>query len=97
MAVPSGGNDKRNTTGGAFTATTEGGTILGNMTTGTVITKALALLSNAVMFGGGTIPKEIADGLSANQKILSGGTFAYSAAGNYVIKTISTTISSFCQ
>ena len=93
MAVPSGGNDKRNTTGGAFTATTEGGTILGNMTTGTVITKALALLSNAVMFGGGTIPKEIADGLSANQKILSGGTFAYSAAGNYVIKTISTTIS----
>ena len=28
MAVPSGGSDKRNTTGGVFIATTEGGTIL---------------------------------------------------------------------
>ena len=43
-----------NTTGGAFVDTTEGGTILGNMTTGTVITKSLGLKDNATMFGGGT-------------------------------------------
>ena len=93
MAVPSGNNDKRNTSGGAFTATTEGGTILGNMTTGTVITKALALKDNAVEWAQGTLPRILADGLSANQKILSGGTFAYSVAGQYIIRTISTTIS----
>ena len=93
MAVPSGNNDKRNTSGGAFTATTEGGTILGNMTTGTVITNALALKDNAVEWAQGTLPRILADGLNANQKILSGGTFAYSVAGQYVIRTISTTIS----
>ena len=93
MAVPSGNNDKRNTSGGAFTATTEGGTILGNMTTGTVITKALALKDNAVEWAQGTLPRILANGLSANQKILSGGTFAYSVAGQYIIRTISTTIS----
>ena len=93
MAVPSGNNDKRNTSGGAFTATTEGGTILGNMTTGSVITKALALKDNAVEWAQGTLPRILADGLNANQKILSGGTFAYSVAGQYVIRTISTTIS----
>ena len=93
MAVPSGNNDKRNPSGGAFTATTEGGTILGNMTTGTVITNALALKDNAVEWAQGTLPRILADGLSANQKILSGGTFAYSVAGQYIIRTISTTIS----
>ena len=93
MAVPSGNNDKRNTSGGAFTATTEGGTILGNMTTGTVITNALALKDNAVEWAQGTLPRILADGLNANQKILSGGTFAYSVAAQYVIRTISTTIS----
>ena len=93
MAVPSGNNDKRNTSGGAFTATTEGGTILGNMTTGTVITNALALKDNAVEWAQGTLPRILADGLNANQKILSGGTFAYSVAGQYIIRTISTTIS----
>ena len=93
MAVPSGNNDKRITSGGAFTATTEGGTILGNMTTGTVITNALALKDNAVEWAQGTLPRILADGLNANQKILSGGTFAYSVAGQYVIRTISTTIS----
>ena len=93
MAVPSGGSDKRNTTGGAFTATTEGGTILGNVSTGTVITKALALKDNAVEWAQGTLPRVLADGLNANQKILSGGTFAYSVAGQYIIRTISTTIS----
>tara|TARA_R110002020_G_scaffold334105_1_gene549483 strand:- start:2661 stop:3338 length:678 start_codon:yes stop_codon:yes gene_type:complete len=93
MAVPSGNNDKRNTSGGAFTATTEGGTILGNVTTGSVITKALALKDNAVEWAQGTLPRILADGLNANQKVLSGGTFAYSAAGQYVIRTISSTLS----
>ena len=93
MAVPSVNIDQRNTSGGAFTATTEGGTILGNMTTGTVITNALALKDNAVEWAQGTLPRILADGLNANQKILSGGTFAYSVAGQYVIRTISTTIS----
>ena len=63
------------------------------MTTGSVITKALALKDNAVEWAQGTLPRILADGLSANQKILSGGTFAYSVAGQYIIRTISTTIS----
>lgn len=92
MAVPSGNNDKKNTTGGAFTATTEGGTILGNTSTGTVITKALALKDNATDDAVGTKPKVLANGLSANQKILSGGAFAYEAAGKYVIASSSTTL-----
>lgn len=92
MAVPSGG-EKRNTTGGAFTAITEGGTILGNTSTGTVITKALALKDNATAWPNGTLPRVLADGLSANQKAYSAGTFAYSAAGNYVIAASSATLS----
>lgn len=93
MAVPSGNSEKRNTTGGAFTAITEGGTILGNTSTGTVITKALALKDNATDFGSAPLPRVLADGLSGNQKIVGGGTFAYSVAGQYVIRTISTTLS----
>ena len=94
MAVPGAtSNYLVNTTGGAFVDTTEGGTILGNMTTGTVITKALGLKDNAIMFGGGTLPKLLADGLNANQKVLSAGTFAYSVAGKYVIAASSDTIS----
>ena len=76
MAVPSGNSEKRNTTGGAFTAITEGGTILGNTSTGTVITKALALKDNATDFGSAPLPRVLADGLSGNQKIVGGGTFA---------------------
>ena len=93
MAVPSGGSDKRNTTGGAFTAVTEGGTILGNMTTGTVITKALALKDNAAAWADGTGPRVLADGLSGNIKPYSAGTFAYAAAGKYVIAASSATLS----
>ena len=92
MAVPSGG-EKRNTSGGAFTATTEGGTILGNTSTGTVITKALALKDNAAAWADGTLPRVLADGLQAKQKAYTAGTFAYSAAGKYVIAASSTTLS----
>ena len=83
-----------NTTGGAFPGNAkEGGTILSNVTTGTVITKALALLDNATEFTDGTRPKEIADGLSSNFKLLSAGTFGYEAAGKYVIAASSSTLS----
>ena len=93
MTVPYGNNDKKNTSGGAFTATTEGGTILGNETTGDVITKALALKDNAVDWNDGTKPRVLNDGLQGNQKSLSAGTFAYEAAGKYVIAASSTTLS----
>ena len=93
MAVPSSNSHLKNTSGGAFTAQTQGGTLLGNTTTGSVITRASSLKDNAADFGKNPGPVEAANGLVANQKVLSGGTFAYSSAGNYVIRTISTTLS----
>ena len=94
MAVPA--NDAaylKNTTGGAFTAITEGGTVLGNTSTGTAITKALALKDNAAAGADGTLPRVLNDGLNANRKALSAGTFAYSVAGKYVIAASSDTLS----
>ena len=93
MPVPSGNSHLKNTANGAFSAQTQGGTILGNTTTGDVITRASALKDNATAPQDGPGPKAKANGLVANQKVLSGGTFAYSDAGNYVIRTISTTLS----
>ena len=95
MAVPGAtSNYLINTSGGTFIATTEGGTILGNTTTSTDrISKALALKDNATDFKDGTKPKVLADGLSSNQKALSAGTFAYEAAGKYVIAASSDTLS----
>jgi len=93
MPVPTQSQYLRNTTGGAFVAQTQGGTVLGNLTTHTdQITKALSLKDNAAAFVN-SLPKENANGLIANQKALSGGTFAYEVAGQYVIRTISTTLS----
>ena len=94
MPVPA--NDAaylKNTTGGAFTAITEGGTVLGNTSTGTGITKALALKDNAAAWADGTLPRVLNDGLNGNQKALSAGTFAYEAAGKYVIAASSDTLS----
>lgn len=88
-----------NTTGGAYSGdATEGGTILSNTTTGTVITKALALKDNATEFKDGTRPKVLNDGLSSNQMVgvggsASAGTFGYEAAGKYVIAASSDTLS----
>lgn len=94
MPVPtSKANYLKNTTGGAFVATTEGGTILGNTTTGTVVTKALALKDNASEYTDGTLPKVKNNGLSGNQKAYTSGTFAYAASGNYVIAASSETLS----
>ena len=92
MAVSTKDNRLKNTAGGTFTAQTQGGTILGNTTTGTVVTKALALKDNAVDFID-SLPKALDNGLAGAQKALSGGTFAYSVAGEYVIRTISATLS----
>ena len=93
MAVPSGNSHLKNTTGGAFSAQKQGGTVLGNTTAGDVVTKVLALKDNAADFGRAPVPVQRANGLVANQKVLAGGTFAYQAEGNYVIRTISSTIS----
>ena len=93
MAVPTQSQYLRNTTGGAYVAQTQGGAVLGNTTTSTDrITKALALKDNAVEFTN-SLPKEKANGLVANQKALSGGTFAYEVAGQYVIASVSATLS----
>ena len=43
MAVPSNNSHLKNTTGGAFAAQAQGGTLLGNSTAGSVITNALPL------------------------------------------------------
>lgn len=97
MAVPSGNNHLKNTTGGAFTSQTQGGTLLGNATSGSVITKAFPLkdASDDVVQPSG-VPEKVypaGGGMYGTQKILSGGTFAYQAAGEYVIRTISATLS----
>lgn len=93
MAVPSGNSHLKNTVGGSFVSQNQGGTLLGNSSTGSVITKSFPLVSNATEWNKGTLPSENANGIIANQKILSGGTFAYKSTGNYIIKTISTSIS----
>ena len=92
MPVSTQGDYLKNTSGGTFTAQTQGGTVLGNTSTGTVITKSLSLLDNGAPFTA-TLPSERANGVVANQKVLSGGTFAYEVAGQYVIRTISATLS----
>ena len=93
MPVPSGNSHLKNTAGGAFSAQTQGGNILGNTSTGDVITRASALKDNATPPQDGPGPKVKNNGLVSNRKAQSGGTFAYSAAGNYVIRTISSTLS----
>ena len=92
MAVSTRANRLRNTTGGAFSEQTQGGSILGNTSTGSVITKALALKDNAADFIS-SLPKALDNGLAGAQKALTSGTFAYEAAGQYVIRTISSTLS----
>lgn len=94
MPVPSSkSNYLKNTVGGAFVAARQGGTVLGNTTTGTSITKALALKDNAAEYTDGTLPKVKNNGLSGNRKALTAGTFAYSVAGKYVIASSSATLS----
>ena len=95
MAVPSSSRpSKVNTTGGAFTSQTQGGTLLGNGTVGSVITKAFELLT--AVDDNHRVPYPVASaysGMYGLQKALAGGTFAYQVAGKYIIRTVSTTIS----
>lgn len=94
MAVPgASSNYLRNTTGGSFSSTRQGGTILGNTTVGSVISKALSLIDNAIEYPTSPLPVALNNGLVGAGKALSSGTFAYFEAGKYVIRTISDTIS----
>lgn len=98
MAVPNGSASYlKNTTGGAFEAQRQGGTLLGNDTTGSVITKSFPILTavDDVVKSYGVPEREypVGGGMYGTQKALSGGTFAYQEAGKYIIRTISTTIS----
>ena len=92
MPVSTQGDYLKNTTGGAFTEQTQGGSILGNTSTGSVITKALSLKDNAAVFVN-ALPKALNNGLVSAQKALTSGSFAYEVAGQYVIRTISSTLS----
>jgi hypothetical protein len=95
MAVPSSNSHLKNTTGGAFTTQTQGGTLFGNGTTGSVITKAFLIKDSTDADIKVPLPVERAsyNGMYGTTKALSSGTFAYSEAGKYVIRTISTTLS----
>lgn len=94
MAVPSSNSHLVNAVGGSYAGQTQGGTVLGNTsTTAGVITKSFPLLDTAVGEQANPGPKALANGLVANQKALSGGTFAYEAEGQYVIRTISSSLS----
>ena len=94
MAVPSSNSHVRNTTGGAFSSQTQGGTIINNDNTGDVITKALQL-NDAVAntTDSSVLPSVGASGIYNVAKALSGGTFGYSAEGKYVIARSSDTLS----
>ena len=94
MAVPSSNSHVRNTTGGAFSSQTQGGTIINNDNTGDVITKSFQL--NAAVANttdSSMLPNIGASGIYNVAKALSGGTFGYPAEGKYVIARSSDTLS----
>ena len=94
MPVPSSTADYLvNTTGGAFVAQSQGGTLLGNGTTGSVITKALLLKDATDADIKMPFPVASTTGIYGTQKAYSSGTFAYFEAGKYVILTSTTTLS----
>ena len=102
MAVPSSNSHLRNTVGGAFLHAKQGGTILNNDNTTVtntvlgdgIITKALKLDdATADNKSEGTLPNENASGIYEVHKPLSGGTFAYQSADNFVIARSSATLS----
>jgi hypothetical protein len=94
MAVPSSNSHVRNTTGGAFTSQTQGGTIINNDNTGDVITKSFQLnAAVADTTDASTLPSVSGGGGGNTFKPLSGGTFGYAAEGKYVIARSSSTLS----
>lgn len=95
MAVPGATtNYLTNGAGGTFVEAKQGGTILNNDDTGSVITKALTLLDGvAAAPDSNTLPSITASGIYNVAKALSAGTFAYTEAGKYVIARASDTLS----
>ena len=108
MTVPSGGSEKRNTTGGAFTHAKQGGTIINNNSTTVtnsvtgdgIITKAFELDDSQSANKADTCdnrPKALANGLVGAQAI-AGSSFAYNASGptlsdpTWVLSRVSTTL-----
>ena len=94
--VPGKTGHVRNTSGGAFTKQTYGGTIIGLTTATSIITKAISVKDvNPVDITITTLPKELSGARTYNTaKVLSGGTFAYNAAKNrtWVITRITTSL-----
>jgi hypothetical protein len=94
MTVPSSNSHLKNTTGGAFSSQTQGGTIINNDDTGVVITKAFQLNDAvAATTDASTLPSVSGGGGGNTFKPLSGGTFGYAAEGKYVIARSSDTLS----
>lgn len=95
MTVPSSNSHLRTTSNGDFVTQTQGGTILNNGTTSTDrITKAFELVTAvADAADSNTLPSIGASGIYNVHKPLTGGTFAYSAAGKYVMARVSDTLS----
>ena len=97
MAVPVSNNHLKNTSGGAFTTQTQGGTVVsaGNIASGDPISNNLALTDVGRAISMPTTPKNITGaGVSQQTKALSGdgGTFAYDNARG-VIRRVSTSLS----
>lgn len=85
MAVPGRRGHLRTTANGTFVRQTFGGTILGNTTTNSIITKSFGLMdalqdNSYDMYN--VEPREFSSGVHIymSRKILSGGAFAYNAA-----------------
>ena len=103
MAVPGNtSNYLKNTSNGTFTAAKEGGTILGNSSTGDVITKALSLADSAVEKGVPTGPANVENGLVRNIKAQgANGTFAWdggTAAGSrFPMMGVSTSLGNYAN
>ena len=98
MAVPgASANYLRNTTGGAFSAQTQGGTLLGNdkaSVPASPVANLFPLRTNATEFPHAPYPVTGAATNPWGQKVISGSTggFAYQGVGEYQIMTISTKI-----
>jgi len=95
MTVPVSNNHLKNTSGGAFTTQTQGGTVVsaGNIASGDPISNNLALTDVGRAISMPTTPKDITGaGVSQQTKSISGGTFAYDNARG-VIRRVSTSLS----
>lgn len=93
MPVPSSNNHLKNTSNGAFVATEQGGTVLGNGASPGPVANPLLLLDAVDGLAREIGPRELANGLHGTTKAYTSGSFAYHEDGEYVIRTISDSIS----